>query len=111
MDLVWSAARGLSVVGPNTTAFLAPLPANSAALGVRLHPGCAPSLLGVSAEALRDGAQEAAGLWQDEGKRLEARWPVQPTHAPGALCCSIGWGSAPAPPRRPTRWCARQLGA
>jgi AraC-like DNA-binding protein len=71
MDLVWSPSGGLTVVGPNTTAFLAALPAGGSALGVRLHPGCAPPLLGVSAEALRDAGVAAADLWGDDGKRLE----------------------------------------
>jgi AraC-like DNA-binding protein len=71
MDLVWSERGGLTVVGPNTTAFLAALPAGSSALGVRLHPGCAPPLLGVSAEALRDAGVAADALWGDHGKRLE----------------------------------------
>jgi AraC-like DNA-binding protein len=73
MDLVWSSGGGLIVVGPNTTAFLATLPAHSSALGVRLHPGCAPPLFGVSAEALRDAGLPAAELWGDEGKHLEER--------------------------------------
>lgn len=112
MDLVWSATRGLTVVGPNTTAFLAPLTANSAALGVRLHPGCAPSLLGVSAEALRDGAQEAAGLWQDEGKRLEARVArVTDARARRALLLDwLGERARSAPPPDPlVRAAARSL--
>jgi AraC-like DNA-binding protein len=71
MDLVWSPARGLTVVGPNTTAFMAVLPAGSSVLGVRLHPGCAPPLLGASAEALRDAGVAADDLWGDEAKRLE----------------------------------------
>jgi AraC-like DNA-binding protein len=73
MDLVWSVAGGLTAVGPNTTAFLAALPAFGSALGVRLHPGCAPPLFGSSAESLRDGGPAAAELWGDEAKRLEER--------------------------------------
>ncbi len=101
MDLVWSATRGLIVVGPNTTAFPAALPAHSAALGVRLHPGCAPPLLGVSAEALRDGAQEAAGLWEDDGKRLEEQ-VARATGARARRALLLDWleeraRSAPAP--------------
>jgi AraC-like DNA-binding protein len=71
MDLVWRPARGLTVVGPNTTAFMAALPAGSSALGVRLHPGCAPPLFGASAEALRDAGVAADELWGDEAKQLE----------------------------------------
>jgi AraC-like DNA-binding protein len=71
MDLVWSRARGLTVVGPNTTAFMAALPAGGSAIGMRLHPGCAPPLFDVSAEALRDARVAANELWGDDGKRLE----------------------------------------
>ena len=73
MDLVWSRTRGLTVVGPNTTAFMAALPAGGSALGVRLHPGCAPPLFGASAEALRDAGVTATQLWGDDGTRLEER--------------------------------------
>jgi AraC-like DNA-binding protein len=78
MDLVWSRARGLTVVGPNTTAFMAALPAGGSAVGVRLHPGCAPPLLGVSAEALRDAGVAANQLWGDDGKQLEERMDAAP---------------------------------
>ena len=71
MDVVFSEARGLTVVGPNTTAFLAGVPAHSSALGVRMHPGCGPPLFGVGAESLRDGGIQAAELWGDAGRRLE----------------------------------------
>jgi methylphosphotriester-DNA--protein-cysteine methyltransferase len=71
MDLVWSPSAGLTVVGPNTSAFLAALPARGSALGVRLHPGCAPPLFRVSAEALRDAGAPASELWGDDAQRLE----------------------------------------
>jgi AraC-like DNA-binding protein len=90
MDLVWSTSAGLTAVGPNTTAFLAALPARASALGVRLQPGCAPPLFGVSAETLRDTGLAAADLWGDEGKRLEERV----AHAPGARArrlLLLGW--------------------
>jgi AraC-like DNA-binding protein len=73
MDLVWSQRGGLIAVGPNTSAFLAELPPGSEAIGIRLHPGCAPPLFGVSADSLRDATAPAAALWNDEGARLEER--------------------------------------
>jgi AraC-like DNA-binding protein len=71
MDLIWSDRRGLSVVGPNTTAFLAPLPAGHSVVGVRLHPGAAPPLFGPPAPALRDARLEAREVWGADGARLE----------------------------------------
>ena len=71
MDLIWSDEAGLRVVGPNTTAFLAPLRRGGSVVGVRLHPGAAPPLFGVPAPALRDARLPAAGLWGDAARRLE----------------------------------------
>jgi len=73
MDLIWSERAGVTVVGPNTTAFLAPLRPGSSVVGVRLHPGAAPSLFGVPAPALRDGRVPASELWGDAGARLDDR--------------------------------------
>jgi methylphosphotriester-DNA--protein-cysteine methyltransferase len=71
MDLVWSPSAGLTVVGPNTSAFMAALPAGGSALGVRLHPACAPPLFRVSAVAMRDGGAPATELWGDNARRLD----------------------------------------
>jgi AraC-like DNA-binding protein len=71
MDLIWSDRTGVIVVGPNTTAFMAPLEPGSAIAGVRLHPGAAPSLFGVAAPALRDGRLSATEVWGGAGARLE----------------------------------------
>jgi AraC-like DNA-binding protein len=71
MDLIWSEPAGVTVVGPNTTAFMAPLAPGGEVVGVRLHPGAAPSLFGVTAPALRDGRMSATEVWGDAGARLE----------------------------------------
>jgi AraC-like DNA-binding protein len=71
MDLLFSERSGALVVGPNTSAFVSVLAPGDRALGVRLHPGAAPSLLGVTAPALLDGRVPAAELWGDAGARLE----------------------------------------
>jgi AraC-like DNA-binding protein len=71
MDLIWSEQAGVLVVGPNTTAFLSPLEPGGTVVGVRLHPGAAPSLFGVEAPALLDGTMTAAEVWGDAGRRLE----------------------------------------
>lgn len=71
MDLIWSDESGLSVVGPNTTAFLAPLRRGRSVVGVRLHPGAAPPLFGLPAPALRDARLPAERIWADAAQRLE----------------------------------------
>ena len=71
IDLVWTIDAGLTLVGPNPTAFMAELPPGTSAVGVRMHPGGAPSLLGVSAPALLDARVMASELWGARGERLE----------------------------------------
>jgi AraC-like DNA-binding protein len=71
MDLIWSERAGVGVVGPNTTAFLAPLEPGARTVGVRLHPGAGPALLEASAPDLRDGRVGAAEVWGDAGLRLD----------------------------------------
>jgi AraC-like DNA-binding protein len=71
MDLLFGERAGLVAVGPNTTAFLSPLPEGDTVLGVRLHPGAAPPLFGVTAPALLDGRIPARALWGDRAATLE----------------------------------------
>jgi AraC-like DNA-binding protein len=71
MDLLFSERAGLIAVGPNTTAFLSPLSPGDTVLGVRLHPGAAPPLFGVTAPALLDGRVPARALWGDAAAALE----------------------------------------
>jgi AraC-like DNA-binding protein len=70
IDIVWIEGAGTQVVGPNTRAFLVPLARGTRVAGVRLHPGAAPSLLGVDAAALRDARVTVDGVWGDDGLRL-----------------------------------------
>jgi AraC-like DNA-binding protein len=71
IDIVWSEGGGAQIVGPNTTAFLAPVDERARIVGARMLPGCAPALLGIAAEALRDARVPIAELLGDEGARLE----------------------------------------
>jgi AraC-like DNA-binding protein len=73
MDLIFSPGSGLVAVGPNTSAFLAPLRSEAAIAGVRLHPGAAPPLFGVQAPALLDAREPAHKFWGDDARRLEER--------------------------------------
>lgn len=72
VDLIWLAGRRLIVVGPDTRPHEQPLPAGARAFGVRLRPGAAGAVFGVSAAELRDGRLEAEAVWTDDGRRLEA---------------------------------------
>jgi AraC-like DNA-binding protein len=71
MDLIWSDRVGVTVVGPNTTAFVSALAPGGAVVGLRLHPGAAAPLFGIRAPELRDGRLPARELWGDAGALLE----------------------------------------
>lgn len=60
-DLVLTAAA-LHVAGPDTTARVVALPAGARVVGVRLRPGTAGPVLGITAEALRDAQPDAADI-------------------------------------------------
>ncbi len=77
IDIVWTEGSGTIVAGPNTRAFLVALTAGTRVAGVRLHPGAAPSLLGVDAAALRDGRAAIDDVWGDAGRRLAAQLDEQ----------------------------------
>jgi AraC-like DNA-binding protein len=73
MDVIWSDRTGVTVVGPNTTAFVSSPAPGEALVGVRLHPGAAAPLFGIRAPELRDGRRPARELWGDAGALLEQR--------------------------------------
>jgi AraC-like DNA-binding protein len=54
IDIVFAERLGAQLVGANTTAFLASVPDSSRFVGARMLPGCAPALLGIAAEQVRD---------------------------------------------------------
>ena len=108
MDLIWSDAGGLIAVGPNTTAFLAPLRNGASVVGVRLHPGAAPSLFGVAAPALRDARLPADALWGDPAKRLAQRLATtDDSHRPRPPPCRLPFNPRDRrarPPGARRRW-------
>src|SRR3954452_15825822 len=73
IDIVWTEGAGTQFVGPNTTAFLTTPRAGARVVGVRLHPGAAPALLGIVAPALRDGREPVSATWGDAGRQLAWR--------------------------------------
>jgi AraC-like DNA-binding protein len=60
IDLIWADGE-LFVAGPDTVAHDAP--AGPTYVGVRFHPGWAPTLLGVPADELRDGRVPLGAVW------------------------------------------------
>jgi AraC-like DNA-binding protein len=73
IDVVWSEGDGARVVGANTTAFLVALEPGVHVAGARMHPGAAPALLGLDAEAVRDVRVPVGDVLGDDGLRLEER--------------------------------------
>jgi AraC-like DNA-binding protein len=99
MDLIWSEAGGLTVVGPNRTAFLAPLRASAAVVGVRLHPGAGRPVFEIPAPALLDGRLPASELFGDDARRLDERAAAAATAAQRArlLVAFVGRRATRAP--------------
>jgi AraC-like DNA-binding protein len=124
IDIVWTEGAGAIVVGPNTRAFLVALAPGTRVAGVRLHPGAAPSLLGVDAAELRDGSVAIDDAWGDAGRELACELADQPDRERvllSALAARAPRAAAPDPlvqaavarlddPRIAIRRLARDLG-
>jgi AraC-like DNA-binding protein len=76
IDLIWADGE-LFVAGPDTVAHDAP--AGPTYVGVRFHPGWAPTLLGVPADELRDGRVPLDAVWGE----ADARRLADAAGAPG----------------------------
>jgi AraC-like DNA-binding protein len=76
IDVIWTEGSGVALVGPNTTAFEATVPAGRRMVGARLRPGAAPALLGIAAPRLRDARPDIISVLGDEGRRLGAALDV-----------------------------------
>jgi len=70
IDLVWTRASGLRVVGANSVAFVEPLAAGDVAVGLRFRVGAAGALLGIRGEAVRDARLPAGEVCGEAGRRL-----------------------------------------
>ncbi|MGE0025898.1 MAG: DUF6597 domain-containing transcriptional factor [Thermoleophilia bacterium] len=90
MDIVFVDGRGLQAVGANATVFLSEIPPGGRAVGVRMRPGGAPPLLGVTGEALRDVRPAAAEVLGDDARRLEERVAAARTGADRTRAL-LGW--------------------
>ncbi|TMQ89685.1 helix-turn-helix domain-containing protein [Actinomadura soli] len=69
VDLMWSAS-GILVAGPDTGPVPAVMRPGDAVVAVRFGPGTAPPVLGVAADAIRDGRVPLRDLWGGEADRL-----------------------------------------
>ncbi|RFS85249.1 helix-turn-helix domain-containing protein [Actinomadura spongiicola] len=69
VDLMWSAS-GILVAGPDTGPIPAVMEPGDAVTAVRFAPGTAPPVLGVPADAIRDGRLPLRDLWGGEADRL-----------------------------------------
>ncbi|MEU5989376.1 DUF6597 domain-containing transcriptional factor [Spirillospora sp. NPDC047418] len=69
VDLIWSDA-GILVAGPDTGPVPATMRPGEAVVAVRFRPGTAPPVLGVPADAVRDGRLPLRELWGGEADRL-----------------------------------------
>jgi AraC-like DNA-binding protein len=72
MDLVASGPE-LLLAGPDTRPWPVRRRPGSVAVGVRFHPGAAPSLLGPPASELRDSRVGPEDLWGRDGRELAER--------------------------------------
>ncbi|MFI0487684.1 helix-turn-helix domain-containing protein [Actinomadura sp. 9N215] len=69
VDLIWS-ETGILVAGPDTGPIPAVMRPGDAVAAVRFGPGTAPPVLGVPADAIRDGRIPLRDLWGGEADRL-----------------------------------------
>ncbi|GAA4230762.1 helix-turn-helix transcriptional regulator [Actinomadura meridiana] len=77
VDLIWS-ADGLLVAGPDTGPIPAVMRPGDAVAAVRFGPGTAPPVLGVPADAIRDGRLPLRELWGGDADRLAATVATAP---------------------------------
>ncbi len=96
VDLVWSEREGARVVGVNSRAFVAAIPAGGSAAGVRFRPGAGPAFLRADGRGLRD----AEVPWGERDPRLEA--DLADGHPPLAslfavVCAHLPAAAAPDP--------------
>ncbi|MEV4002816.1 DUF6597 domain-containing transcriptional factor [Actinomadura sp. NPDC049753] len=69
VDLIWTGG-GILVAGPDTGPMPAVVRPGEELAAVRFAPGAAPPVLGVPADALRDGRVPLRDLWGGEADRL-----------------------------------------
>jgi AraC-like DNA-binding protein len=73
IDIVWIGEAPPAVAGPATRTVLVELPPRTIVVGVRFHPGMAPSLLGPPAVELLDREVPLGQIWGRGADELSAR--------------------------------------
>ena len=73
IDIVWIGAAPPVVAGPATRTVIVDLPPRTIVVGVRFHPGMAPSLLGLPAVELLDREVPLGQIWGPRADELSAR--------------------------------------
>lgn len=86
------------VVGPWTDPFVIRLAAGTKIVGARLHPGRAPSLLGLPAAELRNNAVPLTDVWGTKNERFarisdELGLPERMSVLADALLCSLAFAA------------------
>jgi len=110
MDIVFINDAPPAVVGPWTDPFVARFPAGTKIVGARLHPGLAPSVLGIPAAELLNQSVPLSEVWSTNRARITlplneptlvslesvlaralARAAASATPPDGAIVASIRW--------------------
>ncbi|HEY8481301.1 MAG TPA: helix-turn-helix domain-containing protein [Spirillospora sp.] len=96
VDLMWTAA-GILVAGPDTGPVPAVIRPGEVFAAVRFAPGTAPAVLGVPADAVRDGRLPLRDLWGAEADRL-AEAVARSADRRGTLVAAVRERMRPADP-------------
>ncbi len=99
VDLMWS-ERGILVAGPDTGPVPATVRPGDSVVAVRFGPGSAPPVLGVPADAIRDGRLPLRELWGGEADRL-AEAVARAADPRGALVAAVRARMRPPDPAVP----------
>ncbi|WP_243713123.1 helix-turn-helix domain-containing protein [Actinomadura sp. 6K520] len=96
VDVMWSES-GILVAGPDTGPIPATVRPGESTVAVRFGPGTAPPVLGVPADAIRDGRVPLRDLWGGEADRLAEAVAAAPDRR-GALVAAVRERMRPADP-------------
>ncbi|TDD31815.1 helix-turn-helix domain-containing protein [Actinomadura sp. KC06] len=99
VDLMWSPS-GITVAGPDTGPMPSVMRPGDAVAAVRFGPGTAPPVLGVPADAIRDGRVPLRDLWGGEADRLAEAVAAAPDPR-AALVAAVRERLRPADPLVP----------
>jgi len=117
VDVIWMGETVLSLAGPATGPELVPIASGTTLVGVRFHPGTAPSMLGLPARELLNGQALLADAWGRPAEHLAERLAEAPSAAarlailPEALAARLPHARPPDPlVAAAVTWLRRQPG-